>query len=317
MKRLSTSAVFFATFAILASTADAQKLLRWKFTPGDNIQVNFQQDMDMSTDMMGKAVKTTADMGMTLGWNIQSVSPQGVADISQSIERLQMRMENPGSKPIVYDSASAEPPEGLAKNLAGSIGPLVGIHFVQQMDPRGEILDVRLSQEAQTELAKAPAAAQIRQVFSKDGLKALLHQAATVLPENPVSPGDSWTSQMDTNSPVGKLHLDMQYTYRGTKVYNGRPLEVIDVKVNVDFGDAPNPLGLKVKVAKQENQGALFFDAAAGCFVSTQLNQTMTLETTVGDKVHTQELSTVLKMQFLKRSSAGQSPVAQAAYLKK
>ena len=304
MKNIRTLILGMATLAIFVSTANAQKLLRWKFVPGENIQVNFQQDMRMSTDMMGNQIKTTADMGMTLGWQVKTVSPQGVAEIAQSIERLQMNMSNPGSAPIAYDSASTTKPTGVAAQLAAGIESLVGVEVLQQLNPRGEILAVTLSPEAQAQVAKAHAAAQVQQVFSKEGMKALLHQAATVLPEKPVSPGDSWTSQMDTKSPVGSLHMDMKYTYRGTEVYNGRELEVVDVSVNVGFGAEPNQLGLKVKVAEQEGKGALFFDAAAGRFVSTQLNQNMSLETTVGKTVHRQQLETVVKMQFANRSGS-------------
>ncbi len=256
------------------------------------------------TSIMGTELKSAANMGMVLRWNVQGVAADGTADISQSIQRLTMHMENPGGDPIQYDSASQDEPVGLGKTLAQNIQPLVGVEFTQTMSNRGEIVDVTLSPAAKASLAQAPAGAQLTEVFSKEGLKSLLHQAATVLPEAPVQPGDTWQGQSQTKSPVGLLVMNMTYTYRGTQIVDGKPLERIDVAVGVEFGQGPNALGLNVAVKEQQNAGTLYFDAAAGRFTHTELSQNMTLETKIGEKVHRQQLNTQLRMQFASVSGA-------------
>ncbi len=293
---------------MLTTTTPAQndgKLLRWKLIPGETIEVSFNQEMSMATNLMGNELKSVADMGMVLLWKVDGVAADGTAQISQSIDRLMMKMETPAGEPIQYDSATPGEPEGMTKSLADSIQPLVGVEFSQQMSNRGEILTVELSPQAQAKLAKTPAGAQLSEIFSKDGLKSLLHQAATVLPQEPVRPGDTWQGQSVTKSPVGSLIMDMVYTYRGTEMQNGRPLERIDVDVRLSFGAGANALGLNVAVAEQNNSGTMFFDSTAGRFVQTELRQNMTLETAIGEKKHRQSLNTVMKMQF-----AQASPVA-------
>ena len=278
--------------------ADAQKLLRWKLQAGESLRLTFDQDMIMETSIMGNEIKSTADMAMVLNWNVRQVGSDGVADIVQSIERLHMKMQTPGGDPVEYDSAQPTQPQGLAKTLADSIQPLVGIEFVQRMNDRGEIIDVRLSDRGVAQLATAPAATQLQEIFSKQGMKSLLHQAATVLPEGPVKPGDRWKGVSETKSPVGKLVMDMTYTYRGTEIRDGRPLERIDVEVKVGFGEGPNALGLDVDVKEQQNSGSMYFDVAAGRFTDSVLRQSMTLETAVGEKTHRQKLDTQLRMRF-------------------
>jgi hypothetical protein len=177
------------------------------------------------------------------------------------------------------------------------------------MTNRGEILDVKLTPDAQAKLAKQPTGAQLKEMFSKEGMKSLLHQAATVLPEKPVKPGDSWKGTTETKSPVGKLVMDMTYTYRGTVMDSGRPLERIDVGMMVRFAKQANEMGLNVSVKEQKNAGALFFDAELGRFVRTEMRQTMTLVTSIGPKEHQQSLDTMLTMKFANANS----PAAKTA----
>jgi hypothetical protein len=209
-----------------------------------------------------------------------------------------MKIQTPGGAPVVYDSASKDPPVGMAKNLAKNIQPLIGVEFIQTMSSRGEIIDVRLSDTANAKLAGAPAGAEVRQVFSEDGVKSLLHQAATVLPERAVKPGDQWTGVTRTQSPVGTLVMNNVYTYRGTVKKDDRALDRIDVEVNVSFAKGKNALGVNVEIEQQDNRGVMYFDAEKGRFVETMLSQKMTLVTAIGDKSHRQQLNTKLRMQF-------------------
>ena len=88
------------------------------------------------------------------------------------------------------------------------------------------------------------------------------------------------------------------YTYRGTVNQNGRKLDRIDVAIQIGFDKTNNAMGLDVAVSEQQNHGTMYFDAAAGRFVETQLAQKMTLETAIGDRTHRQRLDTTLRMRF-------------------
>jgi hypothetical protein len=295
-------------FSMLAQPTAAQKLLQWRFQAGESIQVSFTQDMTVQMTAMGQPMETSADMGMYMRWNVLSVAADGTADIHQSIDRLSMKMQTPGTDPIAYDSAQTEEPVGMAVMLAATVDPMVGVEFTQKMSPAGEILDVALTERAKQQLAAAPDGAQLKEVLSRDGLKALLSQAATVFPKTPVKPGDTWTGSSESQSPIGKLTTNMQYKYVGTETREGRPLERIDVKMTVGFPDEVKQPGMNIAIQNQQNSGSMYFDAAVGRFVETQLNQNMRLVTTIDQQEHSQLLSTVLRMTF-----APSSRVAQAA----
>lgn len=307
------SLVFIVAWLATAQSASADKLLRWKLQPGQSLQLNFQQQTDMTTSLGGTDMRSSANVGMSIQWDVADVSSDGTARIGQSIRRLTMKMNIPGNPQVEFDSARTDQAEGLAKHLAATINPLIGLSFVQQMTNRGEITDVDMSEESQKSLRSSAAGEQLQKLFSNDGLQALLGQAATVLPHHPVKPGDRWKGTSEFNSPAGKLVMDTTYTYVGTENHDGRPLERIDVRIVVDFGDGADALGLNVEVSKQNNHGTIFFDEQLGQFVSSDIVQQMTMETKLGEQVHRQQLNTRLQMDVTEppivaaRPATGQS----------
>jgi hypothetical protein len=279
-------------------SASAQKRLRWTLEPGETVKVQFSQVMDTEASIQSAVLQSTVQMSMAMKWHVLNVDAEGTAEMAQSIEQLKIVMNSPGAGEVSYDSSAPQQPDGLAKDLASGIEPLIGMRFIQKMNDRGEILDVRLSDEASAALDKSPLGSQLKEVFSREGLDALVNQTAAVLPQHPVRPGDTWTGTSETKSPVGALKMDLTYTYLGTETRQGRELEKIGVKIQLGFAEGANPLGLNVKFTDQNNSGLMYFDARAGRFVETTVNQKMTMETAIGDRTHQQKLNTRLSMRF-------------------
>jgi hypothetical protein len=306
--------IYFATLACAVCSgawgAGPEKLFRWKLHPGQQIHVRLAQTMKSAASIQGTALESSVDMRMSMKWHVLQVDQQGTAEMTQSIEHMSMTVRSPGSDVVQYDSSSPAQAGGVAQGIADGIQPLLGVNFIQRMNARGEILDVRLSPEAEQVLENMPAGAQLKEMFSENGIKTLVNQAAAVLPEHPVRPGDQWRGQAETKSPAGSLRMDIFYRYEDTEQRQGRELERIAVSIKVSLPPADNPLGLEVNIVEQDNQGVLYFDARGGRFVETQLRQRMTLETVLGSRSHRQDIDTRLRMQFLPGETLEQAAVA-------
>ncbi len=282
---------------ILAGSSEAQgpKLLRWKLKSGDAMDVILQQTVDAEQSIFGNELKSKADMQLDMRWLVRSVSPEEVAEIQQSVEHIRMKMEAPGTGSVEFDSSSAKDLSGMAKVLYDNVQPMIGLHILQRMNSRGEILDVRLSDEAQQKL-KASGAAQ--QILAKEDIESMLAQSAAVLPVKPVRPGESWEGATTSKSPLGALAMKMKYTYRGTVQHAGRALDQIDVAIQMQIEEASNQ-GMSVAIKEQGSQGSMFFDEVAGRFVESEFSQNLTLQTKIGDAMQEQKLATKMHIQFL------------------
>ena len=293
---LQLALVFLGVSLLNSSPASAEKLLRWKFQPGQALQVNIHQDMQMATSLMGHRMQSRAETELTLDWSVENVDDQGIAEIRQSIERVKMSAQTPGSAPLEFDSQQISPTDEVQQQIAGNIRPILGVGVTQRMSQRGQVMAP--DKDSESDAKRDP----VGQVLDQGGLQELLNQAATVLPKTPVAPGDTWTGSSEFNSPAGRLTMDTKYTYRGPVESDGRTLEQIDVEIDFGFAKGPNALELDVAVTQQQGQGTILFDAEAGRFVRSNISQRMTLETKLGEQVHRQQLATDLQMTVDERS---------------
>ena len=279
------------------AVASAEKLLRWKLVPHDEIHVEIDQEVKAETSLMGNQANTSARMKIDMNWQVRQVSSDGVAEIQQSIDRFRMRLMAPGHGAIDLDTAAPDPPDAMAQMLMENVRPMVGLKILQEMNNLGEILGVRLSPEAERQLQQDQAGP-LKDMFSPEGVKSLMSQSTAVLPEQPVSPGDTWSGSTTTQSPVGDMRMDLNYTYRGTIDFNGRPVERIDVGLQLHLDDPPTVSGIRVELTEQSGEGIMLFDASAGRFVQSRIRQDLTLNTRLGQADNVQKMSTSMQIDF-------------------
>ncbi len=258
-----------------APPAAGQKLLRWKFAPGQSFRVSFQQTTRSETTGAQKQPAVTIKMAMDMTWRVTAVDEAGTARMSQSFDRLAMEMKSGDVAPIEYDSASSEQPAGAAKDVAAAVAPFLQAEFHLTMTARGEIKEVKLSDEADRALA-ARSADGAKSFFSPDGISRVLRQAVVVLPDMPLAAGDQWETAYLLDASLGQLTQTNVYTYQGPAAREGRQLERIDVKSTLEQPDE-QPAG-KTQLKELQQTGELWFDAERGRFVESRLTQALTTE---------------------------------------
>jgi len=291
-------------FLMAPAAASAQKVLRWKLAKGEKYKVAVAQDLSMNMTMFGKPIKMTTDMDIEIRWTVNDVNDKGVASINQKIERVVMAMDAPNVGKIKYDSASEDEPEGMAKQIAKGIRPLVGIEFVQQMNALGEVLSVKLTDKAAAALKESGAGDPLKQMLEEGGLNQMAGHAGTVVPEKAVAVGDTWTKSTELTLPQGKFKAEAVYTYEGTEQREGKTLDKIGVAMKMKIGEdgtlkikaGPGGGETTLTVKDQKHTGAMYFDSAAGRFVETNIKQEMTFQTSVGEMKFDQNVVSNTKM---------------------
>lgn len=87
-----------ATVVALAAGGAAraeEKVLRWKFKPGDTRRFNVQQEISQKINVGGQATTITTTHEMTMAWKVDSVDADGVAKMTQTIDRITMKTVSP------------------------------------------------------------------------------------------------------------------------------------------------------------------------------------------------------------------------------
>ncbi len=292
--RLSCGILVLAAAVIAATsgTARAQKVLRWKFTPGETLRYVMNQEQSQKIKAGTTPITMTVTMNMHMSQKIESVDPKGVASITQTIDRIQMKMTSPQGIGMEYDSASGKPPEGLAKLTAPVFEAMVKQPFTMKMDPQGKVSDMKLPQGLMESINKV-SGAQIGNMFSEEGLKQMTGgQGMAALPEKPVSVGDTWTQQADMDmAMLGKIAVKYTYKYDGTEKRDGQVFEKIANTLEMDISpqkDKPQPF--QIKMTDQKMKGTTYFDNEAGRLVENKTGGTMKMTISVGGQQIEQEI---------------------------
>jgi hypothetical protein len=287
-------ALVLAVFA--AGTARAEKLLRLKFKPGDVGTEQIVQEMNQTLRPAGDAppVIMTTMQTMDLTVKVEAADEQGTATVTQTIERMQVKIQSAQGVLLEFDSAEGKEPEGMAKMLTPMLETMLKKPMRLQLTTRGEVRDMKLPQGMLEGMNKVGGGGQAGNLFSPDWMRQMTELA--VLPEEPVKPGDTWTRTTPMKAPeLGAQTAESTFCYEGPETRDGRTLEKITFSTAFKMaGDQkPGTIGIK----EQAGQGTVYLDNELGRIVGGVATTKMKMDIEVfGQKMaQDMEMKTTLR----------------------
>ena len=287
---------------ILLATASptlAQKPLRWKLKPGDQLQVNIEQQTLSTVTVASKPpVKTTLEMTLETVWSVDSADEQQIK-MTQSVKRLAVKMQSGDSTPIAYDSAATAAPVGTAKEVAAAVKPLLeeGSALLVTMNTRGEVLSAEPSPKL-AELWKSSSPKEKEGPGGSQSAQELLKRSLVVLPEMPVEATDAgkakWTKEREIEIPIGKVKQTTEFVYSGELEAAGQKLDKIDFtsKLALAPGGAKS---LKLTVKEQKQTGHALFSTEQGRVLRAEQTQKLVTEAPYRETIITVTVESTVK----------------------
>jgi hypothetical protein len=288
-----------ATSVGAAPPAQGADPLRWKFKPGEMLRYTMVQETVQGVKAGGQEVKTNLNQTVNMHWEVKSVSSDGVAQMSQTIDHVRMKVDGAGNS-FEFDSATSKVPEGqIAGLLVPLLKALVGAEFTLKMNARGELSDVKVPQKLIDSLRQASPAATAGGMFSEDGLKNLISQSSLALPEGTLEKGKTWTNQSRLPIPmVGTMVMDKRYTFEGPDPKAAGLLQIsLETKMNLEQAADSN---VAVKITSHDGKGEFSFDPMAGHMVSSHVDDKMKMSVSVQGQNIEQSTDTTTRMTLAK-----------------
>ncbi len=293
-----TAGLALAALVISAvSAAGADVELRWKFRKDKPYHYVLVQKMEMSMKLPNNNISTKMSQVSEVTWTIKAVKPDGSAEMVQTLDRMQVKVEGPGGTFDVdsknkTDAAKAGPAAPLAKMMEG----LVGAPMDVVMSARGEVISVKIPDKVLEALKTVgPGGQAFAGAFSEKGMKQLIEQSAMVLPEKAVSPGTTWIAKRSVETGgLGDMEINTTYTDKGET--RGKPdLREIDGDVKMQFRQAENAQ-VSMRVTSQDNAAKFLFNTTSGHLSSSEMKQVMKMEISTQGQSFTQDLSQTVSM---------------------
>jgi uncharacterized protein DUF6263 len=260
---------------VLPVVGNAQTSLRWNLGLADKIGIEVTQQTTCDVAYAGKKTTTQIDLTMRLGWEVVSVEA-GRIRIKQTLTGVTMRMESPEAGRVEFDSAQTTRPTGRNADLAAAIGPLLASSLEMTMNERGEVLEAKPATEPAEKQVGSADDAMKPPLLTKEMVQQLLRQPLALLPEKPVYPDETWTTQTELKTPLGQARQATTYRYMGPIEEDGIKLDRISVVTTLQLGESSASTKLKIK--EHQQTGTILFSSATGRLVHAEQTQKLLTE---------------------------------------
>jgi hypothetical protein len=269
--------VLAVVFAASVAPSLAQTTLQYRWTQGDVLL--YRTVLKTTTNVKGGpagAVEQTLTQTQTVKLLVAAVGPDGSATLRQTIESVLMEINGPMGK-MAYDSTKPPPADDedpRRATLAKTFGAMVGEAISVTMAPTGAVRSIAGTQRIIDKLMKglpmdplaAGLAQNIKAMLSDDALRTSLEQSFSRMPDQPVKPGDTWTSEQTLGVDViGRITGTSTFTLKAIEGTGDAAVARIGVVLAIRQESTPGAAGpMTVKLGASKGEGELLFNIGKG-----------------------------------------------------
>ena len=296
-----------AVLVLLAGPAEAQTTLKYKFKEGDKLNYTTEMTQKQMMNIMGNEIETSTTQNMDMTWIVKAMK-DGKAEVSQTIDRIRMKIDSPFGG-FEFDSKDGKEPEGPIGMIVGPVlNAMAGAEFTVTMTEQGDVTDTKLSEKLIEAVKSNPLLQQMGGAFTEDGMKNMIgQQGGNVLSKEAVKKGDKWNQKTELKMPpIGVMKVSNTYTYQGPEDRDGANVEKIDVKTEMTIeplADAAAQVEFKVK--SSDAKGTMYFDNKAGRVVAMTMNTKMAMEINAMGNVFDMVQNQTTTMKLVEEGSSG------------
>ncbi len=278
--------------SLLPLTAHSQDDLRWKFQSGETLKYQVMQNMQTEMMVGGQKINTNMQQSMDMAWKVSGVTEQGDAEIAQTVDRVQMKMEGGPFGSLQFDTTSTEvPSNAIVKAMADVFRKIIGQEFKVTMKSTGKVQNVKVPEQLLTALSTTGAGS----ALNEDTLKQMMEQSSVLLPAEPVTTGQMWESSQQIQLPFGEMKVSSKMTYEGRDPATGMARIAMKPSISVTPKEG-SPLQMTMK--KSDGMGRVLFDPQRGRIVRSDLELTLEMQVTQQGQVIDQVVKQKTTMQL-------------------
>lgn len=293
--------------------ADDSITIAPKFTPGNSHYLEITQELtNKSTGgRFGPEGRTVQGTGTrTVKWSVDSVSPDGLAKLRLTFDRLQRAMKNP-RQPLAFDSDEGKPADA-SNPFSSMFNPMIGMPLTLEIEKSGAIKSCKgmndVLDKIEDTVAGNQAFEQLRDEFGDDAARVLWGDARLALYSfKPVKVGDTWNRSFSFRSyTAGELLHDYECKLERLGERNGKKVAELSFKATIKRkpGSPPPPtvMGTVMEYERGDITGTAVYDIERGLVIS-EAEESTTIVNGTGGLGSSQANSTMRIERTMKQSA--------------
>ncbi|HVC96719.1 MAG TPA: DUF6263 family protein [Pirellulales bacterium] len=291
-----------AVCAIFATSARAEeaRMLRWKFAKGETKRYVQEQEMVSEQTSKGRSMKTTVKQTMDVTWRIKSVDEEGLAEITQTVDRVRMKVQRPpeAGPSLAFDSDEKSGASPETREMAAHFQALLKHPIAMKIDAQGAVSDVEIPDSIKEALEGPEPGSGGEEAF-----KETFTTNTIQFPAEPVKRGSSWKHATESKTPFGKQKATTTYTYDGIENHEGQHLDKIDLKLALEVNE-DDEAKARPKIVSQKSEGVIYFDGEHGWLAMLHSTSKVQTELTQGDMKLGETISTTTRIKLAQPAGA-------------
>ena len=216
MKKITSC---LAVFLLVTAISQAQQKLQLNLKKGRSYKQVTYNDASITQNIMGQDLKITLGVQSTMTFLVVNANRNDY-DMEVSFDNMNLSMGSLQGN-LEFDSENPADDDAYSQIMSG----VVGESFHIKMSRSGKVLEIS-GIEAIWEAAfadqnisgseKAQIMTQLNQTYGSDAIKGNIEMVTAIFPEDKVSQGDRWTSEVEVNSGAKAIATNT-YVYKGTQ----------------------------------------------------------------------------------------------------
>jgi hypothetical protein len=269
---------------VIASHAQGQKPLKWKFSKGQKLSYRIEQKGQQSVGVEQKVVTFDQTFTLDTTWRVNAVTPEGDADIVLTINRLRFSDLGTGAMAVAggirFDSnLQTTPDRPPAVVVANVLNTFVGPEIELKVSAHGAVTQFHFPKALITtfkDCATQELGGFFGPLFTAEGVRSLLTDWLVKLPDSSVSPTYQWTEEKPSGLGKSTTFTDT-YLYHRQGDRDCRTVAQIDANRVLNLPPAAaNNRSARIKF--QNGKRTFYFDPDSGCITKSELTQQLMRE---------------------------------------
>lgn len=227
LKSIALLSILFVFNSCREETGGSNEKVQLLFQPEKGKEIISTMDIHSETKMLGMSIPL--DMNVEYGMIPTEVSDTSVV-VKFTYNRIYMKMQNPMTGAVEYDSKKPEEAKGIgADKMVEIYSGIIGESFTVKFDQYGNVLEMK---DESSEMG------QVMGAFSNTtDIKQYIQNVVPIFPEEAVGRGDSWTRKIVTDDESG---LSVETTYTVKKVKENEVMLELEGKISPSAQDSTN-----------------------------------------------------------------------------
>ncbi|MCO6458752.1 MAG: hypothetical protein J5I93_25880 [Pirellulaceae bacterium] len=272
--RLATIGALLLLGLVGVTQAQAQVQLRWKFESAEPQVSTSQQNVSQVLSIAGNDIATGQEQTVETSSTFGQKQADGSFSVETRFTGLKSKLTLPGGVELKFDSSQENPPAGTQFDfLLDVFKGLSKMRMTTSYDRDARVVKVVVDEkslEGVDETGRALLKEQIDPEFLRDAIA----QEMKVVPDKPVSVGDTWDLEKTMRLSGGQsMIFTVSYKYEGTVDRDGKQLDKISGKATkVEYRQTDDaPLKVTASDLKVDSSASqILFDRQRGQVVERQ-----------------------------------------------